>query len=845
MSVTNHRGNNNKNNDDRSTGSAKSNVSVSQFLRTIIPTTNQWSDFIPQAASNLFGGASGGGHVNQSDNGNCHAIVDRMLIDAVAFDGDMDNASNSYIQNSSIPPDFMDMDIDVPLARFGSNMSNISPLGNVSSRVPLDEDDDSDDDLDRILGTMQIGLPAEHIQQEQQQLQAQAQPQHLECNSGELNTTLPTLFSAGSLEVEVDAAALGDCVLHPSNGETVNNDNVNDNRHDNNNSKFVYHLPEMKSEQSRPNEHAIEVTRRISESSSIGDVGPQKKTTTLCRQLRAKSRTLWLVAICVMMVLVLAIMIGLILPSSGVFNNNNNSSSSAVASANSAETAQATTTSTFTDLLPTSKPTFLRPTLKPPLALTGLPTKNPSPPPAEIPVIPSWSDTFGENESKEGTRNSEREEERGNSRLPQVRLDMGPLVGHTTHNSATLWAYYLKPAIYLSEENYSLEIMLYDSDGWVRTIDEPELDREKNNAVFATLTDLEPQRVYRFEMRIMNQIVGSGSFKTAPSPTNSEKGVSFEYLLASCMDASENDVQKAWNAIPEIHSDGTTQYPDFAMLAGDTIYLQEEIDVDDVSGVDFDRYWYRNYEQRTEPHFANFVSNTPIYAIWNNNDYGAGVATRDQVGKEESLRAWNSLWPNPASPGNSNIFNQNGIYYSFYWGDVHFIVTDDHWNRNPVLENRWGYEQTEWIRSELLSSTGTFKVIVLGSDILEEGWGSDLENIGAIVTENSINGVLFNAGDIHRNQFKRRSNEALPYPINQITSSGIAKVWRMPFAKIAVDTTVEDPFITVRFFGATTMDDDPTWVNDPELECSTVESGDRGLENSCTQTIRLSELSIA
>jgi len=840
MSNANHH----QNNDDRST------ESEDQILRRIIPL-NQLAALVPKAASNLFGGAGNGAgnnnnncnnHNNNNNNNHNNGNGKAMLFDAVPFNGDTDRDTNSY---TSVLPNFMDMNIDVPLKHTDSNISNISPMGNVSSRVPnaFDEDDSSDDDLDRILGSLKAGL--QEYKQHQQR---------------ELNHTLPTLLSANnSLENEFnefneqqqqEVAALGDCVFQR---------NSNDQH-----SRFVsetWGVQHQKKEQSRRNS-------RASKGSSIRSSRSARKNDTLWKKFRSLSRRSWMIAVTVLLILTLSVMIGVLVPSFVVDRKQNNvsqavSSSSASSSSSSSSHSNSTETTTTTSnnniFAPTKSPTLLSLT-SPPMLRPSVGAEESSShrdtvtkPPTEQPNV--WSETYTETYNSQGnsqgnSQNSDENnsvaEENPRGRLPQVRLEMGPMVGHTTHDSVTLWAYYLKPAIYLFEENYSLEILLYDSDGWLRTIDETEPDREKNNAVMVTLTNLEPHRKYRYEMRILDQVVGSGSFQTAPAPAlalpSNNEGVAFEYVLASCMDRSEQPLQKAWQAIPTIDSEGTKNYPDFAILAGDTIYLQDGFDVDDIWGVDFDSYWYRNYEQRTEPHFADFISNTPIYAMWNNHDYGSPDATRDQLGKEESLRAWNALWPNPTTP-ESNAWNTNGIYYSFYWGDVHYIVTDDQWNRNAFTENRLGYEQTEWIRSELISSRGTFKIIVIGSDITERGWRTDLENIAAMITENSINGVLFHAGDIHRNEYKRQEEIEFPYPVTQITSSGIGKVWRRPFAKIAVDTTIEDPLIRVRFFGATSMEDDTTWFNDPNLVCSTIVDGDREKEHSCSETIRLSDLS--
>jgi len=246
---------------------------------------------------------------------------------------------------------------------------------------------------------------------------------------------------------------------------------------------------------------------------------------------------------------------------------------------------------------------------------------------------------------------------------------------------------------------------------------------------------------------------------------------------------------------------------------------------------------------------------------------GTNKCNKNQKGKLNSLKAWESLWANPGygiidSDGTANCDGDgegdgdDGVFYSFYWGDVHFIVTDDHWYRDPDTKNRLGTIQTEWVAQELINSSGTFKVIVIGSDIMQRNWSSDLHNIGKVVRENSINGVIFHAGDIHRNEYKRKRHgkHVFPYPVTQITSSGIAKVWRRPFVHIKVDTTIDDPSMTAYFYGATSKtynDNDPdlTWKNDPNLKCGNVPSRftddeTRDKEHTCTEMIRLSDLSV-
>lgn len=167
---------------------------------------------------------------------------------------------------------------------------------------------------------------------------------------------------------------------------------------------------------------------------------------------------------------------------------------------------------------------------------------------------------------------------------------------------------------------------------------------------------------------------------------------------------------------------------------------------------------------------------------------------------------------------------------------------DNRWYRNSKTGTQFGAAQKEWLYAELKASQAPFKVIVNGCDIMEVNFEVDLADIGKFVTANRISGVIFNAGDIHRNEFKTQENKFWPYKVTQITSSGIAREWRRPFAMIKVDTTLPDPQIIAHFYGAETTSLDTTWSNDPNLRCSDIVGSNHYKEHVCTETIRLSDL---
>jgi alkaline phosphatase D len=546
--------------------------------------------------------------------------------------------------------------------------------------------------------------------------------------------------------------------------------------------------------------------------------------------------TIALLVLCTVLTVILAVLVVALHP----FRNTNaiNGSSNGIASNTTMDNddfSVPTVTPAVTSRADPPGWVYLQPTV-PTRYPTGIPSSNPTArPTAFVPRIPPTAESEPvENENAKPMTSSGDNSDSNNkvNKLEVPPLSMGPLVGHTTHDSVTLWAYH-------EFVNDTMEILLYDyaTDELVRTVGSVAPRRDRNRAMIHTVSGLRASTSYKFGLHVRGERVGKGSFTTAPLPSN-PNGTRFDYILASCMNHRQYKNQIVWDVIVEQLGG---KYPDFSILAGDTVYLQEGVDVTTEDGVKFDRVWFRNQEQRREPHFARFVSHVPTYATWNDHEYGKNNANKDQKGKTNSLRAWESLW---ANPGYGDETTDDGVYYSYYWGDVHYIVTDDHWYRDPKTKNRLGIKQTEWIRDELVNSKGTFKVIVIGSDIMERGWSSDLNNIGDIVREQSINGVLFHAGDIHRNEYKEHITGGFPYPVKQITSSGIAKVWRRPFVHIRVDTELRDPTVTAFFYGASSTADLTTWTNDPSLVCSKVVGVDRTKEHTCTETIHLSELTV-
>ena len=480
-------------------------------------------------------------------------------------------------------------------------------------------------------------------------------------------------------------------------------------------------------------------------------------------------------------------------------------------------------------LAPTSAPPTPLPSLSP-LPMLPAPTSAPTipltPPPVSPPV--PWSSTH--------------------------RLQAGPLVGHTTHRSTTIWAFRgggKESQKQQHEGEMQLMYRTFSVNGVViaTTFVPMKPNPQANGAAVVKLDGLTPSTAYEYEIRINNEVVAEGRFRTAPPPNQPTK---FHYLLASCMDVKGSKgyaEQPVWEVAlgKKRQQQQQQQELDFALLAGDTVYLTEQDWNNHTGEVLYDRVWFRNTQQRREPHFAKLIRSVPTYATWDDHDYGHNDADHRQPGKETSLRAFQHLWPNPSS-GTPGV---PGMFFSYHWGNVQILVMDNRWYRDRNKGTQFGAAQKEWLFQQLISSQAVFKIIVTGSDVMERKFSADVDDIGKVVTEHGISGVLFNAGDIHRNEFKAFENDYWPYKVTQITSSGIAREWRRPFAIVSVDTTAatagatnDEPTITAYFYGADSESrlHNTTWSNDPTLVCSDIQGTDRFLEHRCTETIRLSDL---
>jgi alkaline phosphatase D len=354
-------------------------------------------------------------------------------------------------------------------------------------------------------------------------------------------------------------------------------------------------------------------------------------------------------------------------------------------------------------------------------------------------------------------------------------LISGPMVGHTTPTTAQVWAH--------AGSGKTVEIVYGRVNAApAQLITRSMPPRSTNNFTsLIELTGLIPATAYQYEIRVNGIKAEDGSFITAPALNKATK---FSYFVASCMHHNIYPEQPAWTAVQ-------TQNPAFNLLIGDNVYANT---------TDYNGIWRVSMLQRGIPNFATVLTEAPTYATWDDHDYGPNDSDGTAVGKENSLRCFKDLWANP-SYGLPGI---PGVFYTYYWGNIHFIVMDNRYNRvnedapDGPGKTQFGTPQRDWLLAQLKASRSPFKVVCTGGDMMGP-YGNEMTTIANYISANNIYGVVFHAGDIHRNEYKQQ-DRGQGYLTTQITSSGIAKNGDRPWAMIDVDTTQADPVMTARFF---------------------------------------------
>jgi alkaline phosphatase D len=300
----------------------------------------------------------------------------------------------------------------------------------------------------------------------------------------------------------------------------------------------------------------------------------------------------------------------------------------------------------------------------------------------------------------------------------------------------------------------------------------------------------------------------------AVSP-NQPGGNSLRIGVSSCAD--QEKPQPIWDAALQ-------ERCGFFVFAGDNVYAS-----DPPFKIENLRQAYADLAAKDN--FQRLRNTTPHLAVWDDHDYGVNDGGAEfahkQASKDEFLRFWNVRADDPRRKRkglhHAQIIEHGGRR-------VQIIGLDTRWFRSPLkltdqrdapgkeryvpdadpAKTMLGDAQWRWLEAQLRERAdvrvivSSVQCVVVGHGF--ERWGNlplERERLYRLIRDTRANGVVIVSGDRHIGGLYREANATLPYPLYEMTSSGITHPWAA--AKEAGPNRI-DPLVTVLHYGVVDID---------------------------------------
>lgn len=292
----------------------------------------------------------------------------------------------------------------------------------------------------------------------------------------------------------------------------------------------------------------------------------------------------------------------------------------------------------------------------------------------------------------------------------------------------------------------------------------------------------------------------------APSASLPAAGVPITRIaFGSC--SKESLPQPIWDAV-------LAAKPDLFVFLGDNIY-------GDTRDMDVLRSKYARLAAIDG--VRRLRAEVPVIATWDDHDFGENDAGGEYPMKEQSRRIFLDFW---GEPPESPRRERDGVYASYTFGPdgrrVQVILLDLRYNRTPLatspfLDSADGYKQWaermgkagrevpgpyarnpdpaatmlgerqwRWLE-EQLRQPADVRVIGSSLQVLADfpGWEAwvnypnDQQRLFRLIRDTGARGVFMISGDTHYGELSRQG-ENVPYPLYDLTSSGLTEVWHAP-----------------------------------------------------------------
>lgn len=361
--------------------------------------------------------------------------------------------------------------------------------------------------------------------------------------------------------------------------------------------------------------------------------------------------------------------------------------------------------------------------------------------------------------------------------VAQSRIISGPMLGPVELRDAKVWVE-VSPEVKTAALEYNMK-----GDAKKKMVVYKGVLGNEFNPIYFTVGGLEFNTTYQYKIWLNGKATAStGEFTTKDLWQWRKQVPDFSFLTGSCSYFNQPVYDRPGTPYGKDSSIFETMAKEkaaFMLWLGDAWYTRE-VDYFSEWGL-----WYRASHDRATPITQNFLKSMPQFAMWDDHDYGPNDIGKNYILKDKSRQVFNSYFCNPSAGENGQ-----GTYTMTSWGDADIFMTDDRWwrsadktkdsiNGKPNPDKRMlGAQQMEWLKNSLLYSTATFKIIAVGSQVLNpvspndklKDFPVEYDELMSFLIEYKINGVIFLTGDRHHSEIIKVERPGT-YPLVDITVS--------------------------------------------------------------------------
>lgn len=394
----------------------------------------------------------------------------------------------------------------------------------------------------------------------------------------------------------------------------------------------------------------------------------------------------------------------------------------------------------------------------------------------------------------------------------------GPMLGNFTEESASVW-------VRTFEESpvrvmYSTSLKMDNA----QTSSPADSKADTDYTAVVNLSGLEPETEYYYQLIVGEDTLRSEEWSFVSFPKKGQ-AINRKIGFGACAGYTPQYTHM-WSML------AAHRFPVFLML-GDNVYIDhpERPAIQD----------YTYYRRQSEPRYRSFVARTPLYAVWDDHDFGTNdswgtPAKYEPAWKYEVWKKYRNNWNNPYYAGGEE---QPGVWTDFSYGDVDFFMLDSRYYRTASEAEQpdmLGEAQMAWLKEKLSNSKATFKVIAspvpwsfdskTGTQMTPAGrrpggldtwlgFKEQRQEIFDFLHQERIEGVVLISGDRHRSDaWKIKRDKGKGYDLYEFESARLTNIHThglMPeaifgyneknsFGMLHFDTTQADPELTYTIY---------------------------------------------